>query len=127
MKIFGTVIVCVVLAGCALGPSEHSRRQYVETHYPNYEPESRVVCTLIDGVKDCMDWATGPAEAILNGKIMVGMSKDEVRASWGPPCHVTDTTWGDTWIYAGCGTDYSVGGTYIYFQHGKVQDFAQYR
>ncbi|HKJ94857.1 MAG TPA: hypothetical protein VKA32_04430 [Gammaproteobacteria bacterium] len=42
-------------------------------------------------------------KAIKDGQIMEGMSKDEVRASWGDPCGLcygtTSNSWGDSWEY----------------------------
>lgn len=68
------------------------------------------------------------AEAIRAAKIRVGMSKDDVKASWGTPCwycHGTrQSTWGDTWEYNIFGTgSYGVGaGTYVFFDDaGRVR------
>lgn len=62
MKILSAILVCIVLCGCATLPPISQRESYVATH----------ACS--DRTKD----------AILNGKIYVGMTKEEVVASWGP-------------------------------------------
>lgn len=59
--------------------------------------------------------------AILNKQIMVGMTKQQVLASWGQPCGLCYGTRrssaGDTWEYnPGETTSLGIGiGTYLYF------------
>jgi len=54
-------------------------------------------------------------ELILKGSICIGMTKDEVKASWGEPDDInrTITRWGveEQWIY---------GNTYLYFENNKL-------
>jgi hypothetical protein len=74
---------------------EHERRKlYIEGH-----PE------LSDRIRD----------AILDGSIVLGMSTDEARASWGAPSHINKTVnaYGvsEQWVY---------GDTYVYFEHSKL-------
>lgn len=59
--------------------------------------------------------------SIERGRIMAGMSKDQVIAAWGNPCWycpgTRENSWGDTWEYNPFGTGrYSIGaGTYLFF------------
>lgn len=60
-------------------------------------------------------------EAIENNKIKIGMTKNQVIASWGNPCWycygTRESSWGDTWEYNLFGSGrYSAGsGTYLFF------------
>lgn len=104
-------ISCCV-CGCSLFANESGRRyDYIETRQGSLTPETRA--------------------AIIDGKIMRGMTKEEVRASWGDPCWycrgTRERSWGDVWEYNVFGSGrYSAGsGTYVYFdQAGKVQDWS---
>lgn len=55
-------------------------------------------------------------EYILAGKIVIGMTKEQVEASWGQPRDVNRTvgSWGvhEQWIYG------SYAGCYLYFEEG---------
>ena len=61
-------------------------------------------------------------EAILAKKVGLGMSTDDVIASWGKPDHVntTLTAYGKTeqWIY---------GDAYLYFDDGRLSAYQQSR
>lgn len=99
----------VVLAACA---SQQSKREAYLKNHPNTDP---VI-----------------AQAIKAGKIRKGMTKEEVRASWGDPCWycygTKEASWGDSWEYNPFGTGrYSVGaGTYVYFDRsGKVINWSK--
>lgn len=104
-------LLCLALTGCALfGGDERRRYDYLETR-SDLRPEVRA--------------------AIIDGKIMRGMTKAEVIASWGEPCWYCRGTrkasWGDMWEYNvfGSGT-YGIGnGTYVYFDAGdKVTEWS---
>lgn len=63
---------------------------------------------------------------IMNKKIMVGMTKDQVIASWGKPCSwcygTRQSSTGDTWEYSKFGSSY-IGvrsSTYLYFDNRDV-------
>jgi hypothetical protein len=61
-------------------------------------------------------------EAILAKKVGLGMSTDDVIASWGRPDHVntTVTAYGkhEQWVY---------GNTYLYFEDGRLTSYQQSR
>jgi hypothetical protein len=61
-------------------------------------------------------------EAILAKKVGLGMSTDDVIASWGKPDHVntTVTAYGkhEQWVY---------GNTYLYFNDGRLTSYQQSR
>ncbi|HET7308185.1 MAG TPA: hypothetical protein VFK24_10290 [Gammaproteobacteria bacterium] len=66
------------------------------------------------------------ADDIAAGKITVGMTKEEVKASWGEPCcavyvpSIVRSPYGDRWYYQ---LGASSVGTFIYFSpDGKVVD-----
>lgn len=96
----------IALSGCALfgGGDEGRRYDYIEQRQGQLDPQIRA--------------------AIIDGKIMRGMTKEEVRASWGEPCwHCYGTrkaSWGDMWEYNVFGSgSYGIGnGTYVYFDAG---------
>jgi hypothetical protein len=54
-------------------------------------------------------------DAILNGKVKMGMSREEVVAAWGKPKDINRTvgSWGthEQWVYEK---------QYLYFSNGKV-------
>lgn len=64
--------------------------------------------------------------AIENGEIKVGMTKNQVIASWGNPCSycygARNSSWGDTWEYNEFGSSsYGVGaGTYLFFSSAGI-------
>jgi outer membrane protein assembly factor BamE len=64
--------------------------------------------------------------AIRNNQIMVGMTKEQVLASWGQPCGLCYGTrrssTGDTWEYnPGETTSLGIGaGTYLYFDTNGI-------
>lgn len=65
------------------------------------------------------------ADAVRNGAIKRGMTKDDVRASWGDPCGyclgTRSSSWGDVWEYNVFGSARPASGTYVYFdQRGVV-------
>lgn len=89
-------VILFVLAGC--GPSKMALRQaYIDAH-PELDYDTR-------------EW-------IRNGKIAKGMTKEQVRASWGDPCWYCYGTrrasWGDSWEYNIFGTSRGIG-TVVYF------------
>ena len=51
---------------------------------------------------------------ILNGKVVVGFTKEMVLLSWGEPKKINRTSYGDQWVY---------DGQYLYFENGKLKSF----
>lgn len=105
------IIGCLLLVGCASLSAEHRRNQYIEQHQ-----DSKSDITL---------------NAIAHGYIKMGMTKEDVLASWGNPCGwcygTTHNSWGDSWEYNVFGAgSYGVGsGTYVYFDRwGRVSGFS---
>jgi len=49
------------------------------------------------------EWDSKTINVIRDGKISIGMTKDQVRAAWGRHCFTcqgtTDGTWGESWEY----------------------------
>jgi len=93
-----TVAFSLGLVGCA---SDQVRRDNAMKAHPEWPEEIR--------------------KTIAEGKIQVGMTKDQVKASWGPPCGycygTKQSSWSDTWEYNPFGTGrYGIGaGTYLFF------------
>lgn len=82
MRIRFYFILLIFLAGCVT-PSRQSRQSYLAYH-PNTLPAVR--------------------QAILENRVVIGMTRDEVRASWGSPSEISGGSYGDKfehWIYTG--------------------------
>jgi hypothetical protein len=97
LALFVFVAGVLVLSGCAADQAATRRTTYVDEH---------------------PDLSEVMAEAILNGQIMVGMSEEMVKNSWGSPARVGTVSEEDDeakvqWIYG----NYFVGGniTNLYF------------
>lgn len=84
ISIMTAAISLTIIMGCAanwplLRPNQDSRREYVNTH-PQLSEEIK--------------------QAILDGKAIKGMSKDDVEASWGEPTSTKDfSTNPNAWWY----------------------------
>lgn len=95
-RLLTALLIGLILAACS--PSLEARREYVETH----DRPERI------------------EEAILEEKVVVGMTKEDVRAVWGAPTHINES------YYAGVGgkTQWCYGsGTMmqcLYFEEGVV-------
>jgi hypothetical protein len=65
-------------------------------------------------------WGKRVVQAIKDGKIFIGMTKEQVRASWGPPDRSNRSvgSWGvhEQWIYG----DF---GPYLYFENNKLSSW----
>jgi len=94
MKRAFIIVGVALLMGCATGPP---RRPYL-VHHPELDPYT--------------------AECIRERKVHIGMTKEQVKASWGPPYKVnrTVTAYGtrEQWVYRG----FTSG--YVYFDDGVV-------
>lgn len=109
------IVICVIalalpiLAGCVFGANRDSRAAYVAE---NPYMEERI------------------ENAILAGKIVEGMTKEEVRASWGQPCSycigTRSASWGDTWEYNPFGSARPSAGTLVFFDaSGRVKGWSK--
>ena len=65
------------------------------------------------------EWSEQVKSGILNGKILIGMTKEQVLASWGEPGKINRSvgTWGvhEQWVYGGC-SQYRCNYNYLYFE-----------
>jgi hypothetical protein len=112
MKKIGLILAILTLAACSKEMEPQARRE----QYLNMQ-------------------ASTPAEiasAIRTGALMQGMSKEQVRASWGEPCvkclGTQQASWGDTWEYnAYGGGTYGIGsGTYVRFdRNGALMSWSK--
>jgi len=115
--IFG-IMLLFLLSGCAtnalsLEPNINSKQKYIENHRG-----------LSIEIK----------EAILEGKVIKGMTKDNVRASWGSPTEIEDfSTNSNAWWYEEGGEGWwykpsflSLGPIrYIEFKQGVVVEISK--
>jgi len=104
MKLLIYLIIFISLAGCTA--LNNSRRQYISQH-PGTEYKKE----------------------ILNGYIKKGMTKAEVRASWGDPCTycygTRQTSEGDWWEYNifGSSSSGAGSGTYLFFNNAGILEY----
>jgi len=62
-------------------------------------------------------------DRILEGKIDIGMTTEEVEASWGYPSDINRTSEGyEQWIYGFC-DEHFCDHTYLYFKNDKLTDW----
>lgn len=95
MRYASALLLALLLAACA--PTQQARQEYVQAH----------------------DRPPRIEEAIMEGQVVTGMTKDDVRASWGDPQHVNDS------FYEGVGsqTQWCYGqysSECVYFEGGTV-------
>jgi hypothetical protein len=108
MKKIMVLVIALALTACGfLTKMDRDRR----TNYVASHPE------LTEKVRDC----------IFQGKIMFGMTKEEVIASWGEPArkNMSAGKWGihDQWVYNRVdryGIPYTDPMWYLYFENGKI-------
>ncbi len=105
MKVLMMVVV-LCLVGCAAGPD--TRRVEAVTAHP--------------------EWPERDKANVLAGKIQTGMTKEQVEASWGPPCWccygTRRTSHGEWWQYSvfGC-TRGGHSGTRLYFNNAGILEY----
>lgn len=95
MRYLCSLLLVVFVVAC--GPTKEMRREYVQTH----------------------DRPQHIEQTILEGKITTGMTKEDVKASWGQPDHVNES------YYQGVGaqTQWCYGqysSQCVYFEQGEV-------
>lgn len=100
MKFLSIFIICFILSGCTTIPSHEKRQAYINTH-PRLSPETQ--------------------EAILLWKVYVGMTKEEIMASWGSfiPTSQSCYSWG-CYEYA------YFQGWHLTFANDKLINMSQY-
>jgi hypothetical protein len=80
-SVMSLILLLTTLVACENAPT---RREELLVQYP--------------------DWNSKTIKLIRDGKIFIGMTKDQVRASWGRHCltcqGTTEGTWGESWEYA---------------------------
>jgi len=63
-------------------------------------------------------------EAILNGRIFIGMTEEQVKVSWGRPKEIhrsVGMNWSrEQWVYGIKEGDHYISPTYVYFERGRV-------
>jgi outer membrane protein assembly factor BamE len=101
------ILSFILLSACAV-PQSRIRQEYI---YQNLDLPNEV------------------AWAVLEGQIVKGMTKDDVRASWGIPCGycpgTRENSWGDTWEYNVFGTAYGIGTLVFFDKNGRVSGWSK--
>lgn len=101
MRFVSLLAALAVLAGCATAAQ---RRQHYVSANPDLRPEI--------------------ASAILEGKIIEGMTAEDVRASWGEPdretVSITETSREKTWSYRTPIGQFQEGRVILNFTNGKL-------
>ena len=66
------------------------------------------------------EWSEDIKKRVLDGKIMIGMTAQQVRASWGEPARVqkSGSVLGESEIWA-------IGGHYLYFNNGTLTSYSE--
>jgi len=103
------LLAIFLLVGCAAGnnltkPTHNTRQEYVNSH-----PQ------LISEIK----------QAILRGKVVKGMSKDDVFAAWGEPTRISAETSGEGWFYDQPFISFSPKKSVSFTKDGLVYDFSE--
>jgi hypothetical protein len=69
------------------------------------------------------DWSLEECQAIVNGQVRTGFSKEQTIAAWGKPDDINRTvgTWGthEQWVYVRQGYN----AQYLYFENGFLTAF----
>jgi outer membrane protein assembly factor BamE len=106
MKCFLLLAIIYLAAGCSMIGDQTRRDEYLASHP-----------------------ITQFRDEISRGAIKVGMSKEEVIASWGQPCGycygTSQSSTGDSWEYNIFGTgSYGIGaGTYLFFDNRGILQY----
>ena len=102
MRSLIAVLSCVLLVGCAVVDYQKTRREQYISANPSTDSNIK--------------------NEILNGRVLIGMTKDEVVASWGKPDHINSTVTRsadrEQWVYYG---------TYLYFDGDRLTSYQQRR
>jgi len=94
-----SIFLCIFI-GCGTYIRENRRQTYIN-HHQSLSLEKK--------------------QAILNGKLLIGMTREEVLASWGRPrkSNISEGSWGvdEQWIYGRHRRNFS-DVCYVYFRNG---------
>jgi len=104
MKSFLLCVIICLTVSCSIMGGQTRRDEYLAAHP-----------------------ATEFRDQISNGMIKVGMSKDEVIASWGPPCGycygTSQSSSGESWEYNVFGSSGYGSGTYLFFDNRGILQY----
>lgn len=94
----------------------------ISRHAILYEPQDTVEkFYLEDPAKQVATWGKKALKAISEQKVFPGMTKEQVRASWGPPSRINTSggRWGEheQWVF---GESMS---SYLYFENGRLSSW----
>lgn|GEM_PF-6514019 len=68
------------------------------------------------------EWSTSDCKAIVDGKIHIGMTRDQVRAAWGRPTVINESLYSsgthEQWVYRRTND-------YVYFENGVMTSLQQ--
>lgn len=107
LNIIFAFIILIAISGCAstplMKPSYSSRQTYVDTH-PHLNTEIK--------------------RAILDGRVIKGMTREDVKASWGEPNSINHSTsskeWDESWSYKGALFSLIEPSKYVTFKNAIV-------
>ena len=114
-KIVGRIcmlcLICFVFCGCTLSRAEWDRME-----------ERKRVTRVGQVARYCERWGERVSNDVktcmLDGIIKIGMTKTQVRISWGEPSDINESvgSWGvhEQWVY------HRGSGPYLYFENGKL-------
>ena len=115
--ICNSIILLLLITGCSMYYSRYSNipvpEMYGAREYSNLNEQQKR-----SFLKNHEGYDVSTVNAILNGKIRIGMTKDQVIYSWGRPNDINRTvgSWGihEQWVYDR--GDYN--SQYLYFEDG---------
>ncbi len=135
----GTLIIC--LASCAAPPKavedlrtlsiaqlldEVDRAKATPEDYLGWGPKTKVKY-LLDLRKELVsrypDWPKEIREVVVEGRIWITMTEEQVLVGWGRPLDINRSfgSWGvhEQWVYGSLGAR-----AYVYFENGKVRSIS---
>lgn len=138
-RIFITASIAGVLASCATAPtgktSEELRALSDEElrgelpryrmglgNYVFHDARSDPALVRAEIVRRNPGWPAKVKRDVLKGEVHIGMTAEQVRASWGHPRDVNKTVTRSTvreqWVYGS-----GLSGTYLYFEDGVLESW----
>ena len=122
MKALHCLILALTLTGCANMPPLTSAEAHRRQQQRNEAKESAIEQRKVIFIGSHPELTDEMIALIRDGKIKIGMTEDEVRASWGEGTEnhsVSESGTSDQWIYHSSFVN-SVTGTYLYFTNGRL-------